>query len=603
MFSKALFKQSCKANSTMWIIITIALCFMLAFVMLISGNGSISDVKNSIQDTIINKEIDSQLQKRAINYYTNGIEGMEKFDEFFVSYEKENLAYLSWLGQKPERSNFEDDETYGLAVTAWQEAKPTLETTYAKDFEKSVNKWLNQQPKRDAYENDEEYLAAVTKWQGQSVATTEAATTNAYKGAVEEVKKYVYRKAASINKKYTIFSKETQELLGSVMYAINPNGTFNKEFTSKNEEAPADYDVVSLINHIVSGDIETYLESEERQKYHKERAEINDVFFVAYNMTQEDNVEVMLSLLSSYGVTPEKYESFGYTYENVKDIAASAVISYHNRLDYELNPLIEKLNKGELSHDEFVAKKTAVIETLTADISSSLLTSLPDDVANALEEVGQMDLYTLIVGDIFYKLAGLLLPIIFMIMVSNNLISGQVDSGSMAYVLSTSTKRNTIVFTQAIYLIGSLFAMFFCTSVTGCICLAIIKDEVSLTFGKLLLLNVGAFLVLFALSGLCFFTSCWFDRSKHSMALGGGLSIFALVAAMLGLFGSPIIPSVIRLDALNLFNYTTIITLFDVVSICDGTTKFIIQFGVLLVMGLVGYIIGSLRFIKKDLPL
>ena len=106
MFSKALFKQSCKANSTMWIIITIALCFMLAFVMLISGNGSISDVKNSIQDTIINKEIDSQLQKRAINYYTNGIEGMEKFDEFFVSYEKENLAYLSWLGQKPERSNF-----------------------------------------------------------------------------------------------------------------------------------------------------------------------------------------------------------------------------------------------------------------------------------------------------------------------------------------------------------------------------------------------------------------------------------------------------------------------------------------------------------------
>ena len=64
MFSKALFKQSCKANRTMWIIITIALCFMLAFVMLISGNGSISDVKNSIQDTIINKEIDSQLMKK-----------------------------------------------------------------------------------------------------------------------------------------------------------------------------------------------------------------------------------------------------------------------------------------------------------------------------------------------------------------------------------------------------------------------------------------------------------------------------------------------------------------------------------------------------------
>ena len=46
------------------------------------------------------------------------------------------------------------------------------------------------------------------------------------------------------------------------------------------------------------------------------------------------------------------------------------------------------------------------------------------------------------------------------------------------------------------------------------------------------------------------------------MAIGGGLSIFSLVAAMLGLFGSPVIPSVIRLDALNFFNYTTVITFF-----------------------------------------
>ena len=48
MFSKALFKQSCKANGTMWGIITFAVCFMLACVMLISGSGSIGEVKNSI---------------------------------------------------------------------------------------------------------------------------------------------------------------------------------------------------------------------------------------------------------------------------------------------------------------------------------------------------------------------------------------------------------------------------------------------------------------------------------------------------------------------------------------------------------------------------
>ena len=87
------------------------------------------------------------------------------------------------------------------------------------------------------------------------------------------------------------------------------------------------------------------------------------------------------------------------------------------------------------------------------------------------------------------------------------------------------------------------------------------------------------------------------------MAIGGGLSIFALVAAMLGLFGSPVIPSVVRLDSLNYFNYATIISFFDVISIMDGTSTFIWKFAVLAAMGLIGYIIGSVRFTKKDLPL
>ena len=100
-----------------------------------------------------------------------------------------------------------------------------------------------------------------------------------------------------------------------------------------------------------------------------------------------------------------------------------------------------------------------------------------------------------------------------------------------------------------------------------------------------------------------FLTSCRFNRSKRSMAIGGGLSIFALVAAMLGLFGSPFIPSVVRLDALNGFNYVTIISLFDVVSILDGTVAFIWKLAILFALGVAGYAIGSVKFVKKDLPL
>lgn len=72
---------------------------------------------------------------------------------------------------------------------------------------------------------------------------------------------------------------------------------------------------------------------------------------------------------------------------------------------------------------------------------------------------------------------------------------------------------------------------------------------------------------------------------------------------MLGLFGNPVIPSVIRLNVLNYFNCATVISLFDAVSIIDGTNNFIWKFIVLGVVGVIGYIAGSLRFIKKDLPL
>lgn len=525
MFSKALFKQSCKANGTMWGIITFAVCFMLACVMLISGNGNIGEVKDSIQDTIITKEVDAQLQKRALTYYRYAENGLEKFDSLLT----ENL--MTCLMTIPEQ---------------------------------------------------------------------ETAVATAYAKACEDLQLYMEEQAAS--KGYAPDSTEAAEMLGSVMYALNPNGMFNDFYTRNGEAVPTDYDFMSLLLHISAGDITDYLSGTERISYRQMRAEDSSAIFLAGNMSSEESINALMEALSSYGVTKEKYDSFGYTYSSIRHMAKTAIVTYRGRVTYELTALTEAYN-GNTEDADYADMVTAKKEELANDVSSSFLSTLPSAVSDALEEIGQADLYTLIVGSIFYKLAGLLLPIIYMIMASNNLIAGQVDSGSMAYVLSTSTKRSTVVFTQAVYLIGSLLAMFSLTTVTGCVCLSLITEEVELTYTKLLLLNVGAFLVLLALSGLCFFTSCVFDRSKRSMAIGGGLSIFALVAAMLGLFGSPVIPSVVRLDALNYFNYTTIISLFDVISIIDGTNAFLSKFCILALLGIAGYIAGAFRFTKKDLPL
>ena len=546
MFSKALFKQSCKANGVMWSIITFAVCFMLACVMLISGNGNIGETKNAIEDTIIQKEIDAAIEERAINYYSLSDSALTTFDKEYIA-----------------------------------------------AFDKA------------------EYIQTVATLMANGKSESEAKTAAAskyYGVAALKVQFAAQQKAVDLG--YGDDEKKTQEIVGVSMFALNPelieegSKELYNSYLEKTDDILDAYDVTSLVVYAMQDKGEEYITSIERRDYVSTRAEKTGANFLALNIVSDEAVNEMIKTLSSYGVDRAKYDSFGYNYDNVKTLARNTVITYSNRLEYELSELQKKYAAGGFASEE--EYKTAVEKAnadLVKDISCSLLDSLPEEVSDAIEDIGQADLYTLIVGSIFYKLAGLLLPIIYMIMASNNLISGQVDSGSMAYVLSTSIKRKTVAFTQAVYLVGSLLAMFLLTTATGCVCLAIVGTDIGLTYGKLLLLNLGAFLVLFALSGLNFFTSCYFDRSKRSMAIGGGLSIFALVAAMLGLFGSPVIPKVVRLDSLNYFNYTTIITMFDVVSIMDGTTVFIWKFAILAVLGLAGLIAGSLKFTKKDLPL
>lgn len=610
MFSKALFKQSCKANGVMWTIITFAVCFMLACVMLITGNGGIGDTKNAIEDTIIVKEIDASIEKRALSYYQISMDGLTEFDKLEAKNTKDSLTYLvsmsTWSSAMPNRNNYSSDQEYMLAMQAWNNQKPTADNKATTTLVNSYTEWNNNKPQLENYKTEEEYNLALQKWNKSNPMSKVGAISTATMVSIEEIQDYMYEYALKVNSNYTKDTTEAKEMLGVVMYSIVPDQIegFDDEFYTKNNEIkPESYDYVSIAQHVASNDIDEYLVSKERQTYLKDRSQECNSIFLASNLSKDETVKLMVKELSSFGVTQEKYDSFGYNYSSIKHMSVTSIITFRNRLDYEIGLLDTKLNNNEITLEEYNKQVTSTTENLVNEISSSLLASLPSEVSDALQEVGQLDLFSLVVGSIFYKLAGLLLPIIYMIMASNNLISGQVDSGSMAYVLSTSTKRRTVVFTQAVYLIGSLFCMFGLTTITGCVCLSLIKADVDLTYTKLIYLNLGAFFVLFCLSGLCFLTSCWFDRSKRSMAIGGGLSIFALVAAMLGLFGSQVIPTVVRLDSLNYFNWATVISLFDVISIIDGTNVFIWKYAILFGLGLIGYIIGSERFVKKDLPL
>lgn len=429
---------------------------------------------------------------------------------------------------------------------------------------------------------------------------------------IADVIKDVYIKPAyeyavdQVSAKYPEDVDETK--YGAAMVAINPDNQASDQYTDNNEPVPEEY--INLLTDYIKDDIlawedgkptntlSDYVITNERNEFRHDRAYNAISFLIAANLTDEENKQKILDELADYDVDEEEYDSMGFDYDYIKSTAYESMEEYQDKVNYEVGKLSKKLDKT--IYDDEVRK---IKDDLLLEVGGSLLDKLPGDVTDGIKELGTMDLYGLIVGSIFFKMAGLLLPIIYVIMVSNNLISSQIDTGSMAYILSTSTRRKQVTYTQALYLIGSVALMFILTCITSIVCFNIADVNTKLTNIKIIYLNIAAFATMFAISGINFFASCYFDRSKRAMALGGGISMFFLVTTILGLFGSPVIPSVVRIAPLNYFNYVSIISLFDVIAILDGGLGWIYKTVILMVIGVVGYITGSIIFKKKDLPL
>lgn len=210
---------------------------------------------------------------------------------------------------------------------------------------------------------------------------------------------------------------------------------------------------------------------------------------------------------------------------------------------------------------------------------------------------------------IFYSIMVTLFPAIYSLISANKLMSGQVDSGSMAYVLSTPTSRGKVIRTQMLFSIVSTCLMFAVNSVVHIavnaadpLAIAVatggsVMVEGDLTAKMILLTNLSACMASLALAGLCFMFSGIFNRSKHTIGFSGTLVGVCVLAGMMGTFGS------LGIDSLENFKYATLFSLYDYTSVLSGTDDWIMKAVAAGVIGLVGYLIGSARFVKKDLPL
>ena len=206
-----------------------------------------------------------------------------------------------------------------------------------------------------------------------------------------------------------------------------------------------------------------------------------------------------------------------------------------------------------------------------------------------------------LISFIFYPVVSVLMPLVYTVIVGNKLFANQIDRGSMAFVLSTSIKRSKIALTQMFFLVMSLVLMFFFTAVVDVILALTIEN--SLAINQVLLLNVGLLLFSVAMGAITFMFSAIFNYTKHSISLGGGVALIFFISKILGLFGSDLFMNMgIGIEPMGYFNNITMITLFNTQSILDGSTSYLIQFAILLIISITCFTVGSIWFTKKDIP-
>ena len=208
------------------------------------------------------------------------------------------------------------------------------------------------------------------------------------------------------------------------------------------------------------------------------------------------------------------------------------------------------------SEGVFSKEELTVSEMLT--VTLDMMGVAPDLV----EKMSEMDPASMM-NQMYYTAMGLLPIFILIVILANSLIADQVDRGSMAYVLSTPTKRSAVAVTQMVFLLVVPLLIIGIVGATRIGTSFLFYDEVNVA--GMVALFIGMYILVEAVCGLCYMGSCLFSQSKKSMAFGGGLAVWFFLASMIGLFGSEnMVNTGMGVEELSIFNKLTLVGLYDV---------------------------------------
>lgn len=278
---------------------------------------------------------------------------------------------------------------------------------------------------------------------------------------------------------------------------------------------------------------------------------------------------------------------------------------------------IDGLSQSDISPDKYVKQFEYVYalnqskgvfdkEELTVSGMLTITLDMMGVSSEMVEKMSEMNPASMM-NHMYYTAMGLLPIFILIVILSNSLIANQVDRGSMAYVLSTPTRRSAVAITQMVFMLVVPLLMIAIVCATRIGTTFLFYDDVNVP--GILALFGGMYILIEAVCGLCYMGSCLFSQSKKAMAFGGGLAVWFFLASMIGMFGSEnMVNTGMGVEELSVFNRLTLVGLYDVDSLATvGTgsvdTAFVWKLLVLAAVAAVCYAVGTVRFAKKDLPL
>ena len=191
-----------------------------------------------------------------------------------------------------------------------------------------------------------------------------------------------------------------------------------------------------------------------------------------------------------------------------------------------------------------------------------------------------------------YGFIAIIFPLIYVILIANKLIAKHVDSGSMAYLLTTPTTRVTVAVTQAVFHVFGL-VLIFVIDLGVLIVLSSVKFPGSLKLTGFLSLNLVTIMTLTVAGGIAFLFSCVCNDSKNSLAYGAGIPTAFFVFKMISEISG-------KLEG---FKYVTVFSLIDIDKILAdpfwGVGIALILFGASIVL----YGTGVVVFNRKSLAI